>query len=199
MGYHNCVYLLINKINGKRYVGKTTDFNRRCNEHKSRAKKKYLNYSLYVDIHNVGFENFRKIVLKDNLTHQEMNELEQYYIKFYNTLEKDGFGYNVGSGGDKENKFKGMSDSKKDSVSIELSKRNHKKVAQYDSNGKLINTFNSYKDAQNYIGCRIQSLDYEKPKLRMGYYWLRYDEIPLLEIEINRKRPYHKKSWNMNK
>ena len=31
--HFNCIYMYINKVNGKRYVGKAKDFNKRHNQH----------------------------------------------------------------------------------------------------------------------------------------------------------------------
>ena len=184
--YFNCVYLLINMKNGKRYVGKTTNFRRRCNEHKSRGKKRYKDQSLYIDINEMGFDFFKKIVLLDNLTQEEMNYYEKFYIQYYDTLENGGTGYNIGNGGEHENKFAGMTKNNKQQLSNTLSNAStsRKKVAKYNSHGRLIETYNSYKDAQEDIGRRVQSLSETKPKKVGMYYLLMYDDIPQQTITI---------------
>lgn len=93
--YYNCIYMYINKVNGKRYVGKTIDFNRRYKEHLEDNKS-----LLERAINKYGIENFDIIILcKDIKDKEELNELEKYYIQYYNTLANDGYGYNLAIGG----------------------------------------------------------------------------------------------------
>lgn len=93
--YYNCIYMYINKVNGKRYVGKTIDFNRRYKEHLEDNKS-----LLERAINKYGIENFDIIILcKDIEDKEELNELEKYYIQYYNTLANDGYGYNLAIGG----------------------------------------------------------------------------------------------------
>lgn len=101
--HYNCVYMYINKINNKKYVGQTTNFERRykqrLNDTFNENKSDY-----YFPIHNAirkyGIENFEILILKENLNSQcLMNLFECYYIEKYNTLSKDGCGYNIAEGG----------------------------------------------------------------------------------------------------
>ena len=101
--HYNCIYMYTNKINGKKYVGQTTDFNRRC---KQRMNDTFNNNKsdYYFPIHNAirkyGIDNFEITILKENLKTQcLMNLYECYYIEKYNTLSKNGNGYNIADGG----------------------------------------------------------------------------------------------------
>jgi group I intron endonuclease len=79
--------------NGKAYIGQTFDYQRRCCEHQkqngciafARAILKY------------GWNNFKHEILKDNLTIDEANLWEQFYIKKFNTVKPNG--YNLRDGG----------------------------------------------------------------------------------------------------
>ena len=92
--HFNCIYMYTNKINGKRYIGLTKDFYRRHKEH-----IRYNTQLIDKAIDKYGIENFDVVILKENLTSEEMNYWECYYINFYNTLANDGQGYNLADGG----------------------------------------------------------------------------------------------------
>ena len=90
------IYLRTNKINGKKYVGLTTDLKARQNRWNNlnlpyagnvinNARKKY-------GIESFGFEILKEC--EDN----ELNQWEMYYIKELNT--KVPYGYNMTDGGD---------------------------------------------------------------------------------------------------
>ena len=86
-----CIYCHINKINGKRYIGQTHDYARRCFPSNYKGCTKFYNA-----IQKYGWENFEHVILEDNLTLVEANQKEEEYIKLYNTIED---GYNLKSGG----------------------------------------------------------------------------------------------------
>ena len=95
MGY---IYKIVNKIGGKLYIGKTTkNIEERFKNHINKAKK-YTNRYLYDAMNYYGYENFyiEKIGEYDN---SELNKEEIYWIKYYNTNDKN-FGYNMTTGGD---------------------------------------------------------------------------------------------------
>lgn len=101
MGY---IYCITNKINGKRYVGQTkhNDVNERIKEHFQIALSEYSsnkrNLHLYNSIRKYGKENFEVTILKDNLSEDELDEWEVYFIKEFNTYA-DGYNNTVGGGG----------------------------------------------------------------------------------------------------
>lgn len=92
--HYNCIYMYVNKVNGRKYIGQSVNFNRRHREHLNKdglliekAIKKY------------GISNFEIIILEEDLNSvEEMNNLERYYIEKYETLVSQG-GYNIQRGG----------------------------------------------------------------------------------------------------
>lgn len=87
--YYNCIYMFTFP-NGKRYVGKTNNFNRRLKEHKRGNK-------LPVDkaIEKYGIDNIKIDILEEDLTDDEILEIETFYIDKYDTLIKNNKGYNL--------------------------------------------------------------------------------------------------------
>lgn len=90
-----CVYMHINKINGKKYIGQT------CQNPKTR----WANGLGYVEsprfwnaIQKYGWDSFEHIIVKRNLTIEEANLLEEELIEKFNTTS-DKYGYNLQSGG----------------------------------------------------------------------------------------------------
>lgn len=98
--YTGYIYKITNKINGKSYIGKTTDLNKRFTQHFSgRGCTKALNKA----IEKYGKDNFTfeclETVIKNTLEelNTTLNNRECYFIKEYNTF---GVGYNCTLGGD---------------------------------------------------------------------------------------------------
>lgn len=93
------IYMHKNKINGKMYIGQT------CQTLEQRAQSNGIHYKpctvFYRAIQKYGWNNFEHIILKDNLTLNEANYWEEYYIKFYHTWVDDPIcnGYNLKQGG----------------------------------------------------------------------------------------------------
>lgn len=85
------IYLLTNKINGKIYIGQTTQTGN-C----------YKNYfgsgtAIRAAIIKYGKKNFYKITLAICYNQNDANVLEKYFIKSYNTKSPNG--YNISDGG----------------------------------------------------------------------------------------------------
>lgn len=95
MGY---VYLITNKINNKKYVGKTElSIKARWKQHIKDSKKEQCETRpLYRAIRKYGAEHF-SICKIDTGYGNELNSREQYWIQYYNTYED---GYNATLGGD---------------------------------------------------------------------------------------------------
>lgn len=94
------VYKHTNKINGKSYIGITS------NSVEKRWGKNGQGYNpyhrqrnlLYDAIQKYGWDNFEHEIIKNDLCFEDACKLEQYYIKKYNT--KAPYGYNLTLGGE---------------------------------------------------------------------------------------------------
>ena len=94
------IYCITNLVNNKKYIGQSSEIERRWKEHIKEANKGSNKSILYQAIRKYGLENFKfKILEECNL--EELDERERYWIKFYQTyppnLEK---GYNMSPGGE---------------------------------------------------------------------------------------------------
>jgi hypothetical protein len=92
------IYLIVNKINQKKYIGKTNfSLSRRWSEHCSQAKHSPKTY-LHKAIKKYGKENFeiKSIFSTDSKTGLAKHEIQ--FIKMYKT--KAPFGYNLTDGGE---------------------------------------------------------------------------------------------------
>ena len=94
-----CVYMHINKINNKKYIGIT------CQLPKYRwdSGYGYQGQELFWNaIQKYGWENFEHHILFENLTETEAKQIEINLIKEYHTcvLDEDCWGYNLTRGGE---------------------------------------------------------------------------------------------------
>lgn len=126
-----CIYLAKNEKNGKMYVGKTNDFERRKKEHIhstsdhlfSRAIRKY------------GKQSFFWTILEDGIeTKEDASKRERYFIKKYKTYFrwKNSSGYNMTKGGDGDSCW------------------NVRRVASYSLDGKFLKEFETVSDAARF-------------------------------------------------
>ena len=89
------VYMHKNKVNGKVYIGQTSQsLNRRWNNGKGYASCKFFNRA----IEKYGWDNFEHLLLNDNLSKDEADKLEKLYIQKYECYKPE-CGYNVSLGG----------------------------------------------------------------------------------------------------
>ena len=122
--HYNCIYMYTNKINGKRYIGKAQDFLDRKRTHISSSyneNARDYNVPFHRAIRKYGIESFETIILKENLTKDEMNYWEDYYIEQFNLYAKDGNGYNIAKGGIGGNLIKGKTEEEKRERSKKIS------------------------------------------------------------------------------
>ncbi len=93
------VYLITNCVNNKKYVGITKrGYKFRFREHISSAKCGSNNL-LHCAIRKYGESNFSLELVQSNVPTEDIGEVEQFYIKYYNTYYKDRCGYNMTVGG----------------------------------------------------------------------------------------------------
>lgn len=95
------VYMHINKINNKRYVGLTKQ---KCQERQRHDGVGYERQPKFQRaIQKYGQDNFDHIIIETNLTKKEASKLEKQLIAKYNCIEN---GYNVDPGGSTTNHSK---------------------------------------------------------------------------------------------
>ena len=88
-----CVYMYVNKLNGKKYVGQT------MRDIKIRHRQHLDQNDSYFDkeLKKYGEQNFELIILEDNIFDEnELFDKEMFYIKKYDTFLN---GYNLTKGG----------------------------------------------------------------------------------------------------
>ena len=143
------VYCHVNKINGKRYVGITSNpvsirWNNgngyKHNAHFTNAIKKY------------GWENFEHNILAVNVSESEAKELEKRYISEYKSNNRL-FGYNKSSGGEPMTGVKHSEETKR-----KMSESAKKKIVSESTRRKLSEIMKNrdeemkYKFAHSQIG-----------------------------------------------
>lgn len=164
--YEGYIYKITNSINNKLYIGQTiTTIQERWSNHKSDARTNHNHTVLYRAMNKYGIENFNIIEICKvfNVDKTELknilNSLEIYYIKLYNSTNRD-FGYNITSGGNNVDHMM-------------------KKVKQYDLYGNLIKIWDSMSEAADYYGTDrglISSCCSGKIKTCVGFIWRYIDD-----------------------
>ena len=190
-----CVYVHTNKINGKKYVGQT------CRKPEERWKRGFgyiKSGHFYNAIKKYGWDNFEHNIVKNNLTKEEADELEEYYINKFDTLN-DNKGYNLRHGGSRgrhsEKTLKKLSEAhigiKRTNESIEKGRKKiitsrGVPVLQYDTNGNLIKKWDYKTKAAKELGILdtgIADCCSGRVKKAGGYIWRNVDE-PLTEEHL---------------
>lgn len=87
------IYCYTYKPTQEKYIGQTTNLNKRLNEH---LKEKRVNLRFH-NLLRKDFNNFVIQILEENIPLDQLDIKEKYYIKLFNTKEK---GFNLTSGGD---------------------------------------------------------------------------------------------------
>lgn len=93
------IYCITNLINNKKYVGQTTESDplTRWKGHIKEVKRS--NYSIHMAMRKYGIEKFHFEVIDESANNiDELNDLESFYVSFYDTFK--GHGYNMTSGGE---------------------------------------------------------------------------------------------------
>ena len=93
------IYLIMNQINGKGYIGQTINFSKRFNEHKRMLMKdNHPNKHLQSAWNKYGSNNFVFLILEQcDFNKTILDQAEQFWIDFFNTYYN---GYNQTIGGD---------------------------------------------------------------------------------------------------
>lgn len=121
------IYKVENIINGKVYIGKTTQLlcKRKCH-HKDCARTNKYNSYFHKAIRKHGWDNFEWSVIDTATNEKELNEKEIYWINFYKIKN---ISYNITIGGDGATGHKHSSESR-----LKMSEANKKKIAPKGEN-----------------------------------------------------------------
>lgn len=147
------IYVHINKINQKIYIGQTRQSINRRFRHNGEGYQKCTRF--YSAIQKYGWDNFEHIILFENLSLEEANEIEKYLIKKYDTTNPN-FGYNINTGGNGFNAFSGEIISLKNKEKWENGQYDNIKNAVYCI--ELQTTFESALEAERQTGIDNSSI-----------------------------------------
>lgn len=171
------IYKLFDKDNPKivRYIGQTVKpINIRLSNHKSDARRNRYrrNSHLYNWIKSINYNvGIKKII--DELTKNEADELEVYYICYF---KNKGFSLvNTTKGADK-------------STTLFYNENgNAKKVLQYSITGEFIATFNSMREASDKTRIKLSLISgcccTDRIKTAGGFQWKYYSENYSIKID----------------
>lgn len=137
------IYKITNKINGKAYVGKTTDTVQvRWEEHlRDSRRSRCANRPLYSAIRKYGVDKFAVEVL-EKVDLENLSERETYWIEYFHTYSD---GYNATSGGD------------------------GKVLYDYDLIAKLLRKGRRYQEVSDIVGCCYDTVIFVAKKYNIDY------------------------------
>lgn len=166
----NGVYFILNKVNGKIYIGSTSDekgFYKRIKNHLYKLKLQiHENFHLQNAWNKYGEDAFEfkiKIVCKKSLC----LKIEQIYLNYYYGINSYNICKHAGS-------KLGSKLTEEQSKKFKL--RFGTPISQYDLNGKLINKYLTLKDASNATGINMIAISKNingKSKTSGGFIWAR--------------------------
>lgn len=83
-----CVYCIECKVNNRRYIGQTRNFNKRILTHKNMLKNNtHTNKSLQSDFNKYGINNFIFYIIESNLYYDNLINQETFWINYYGGIE----------------------------------------------------------------------------------------------------------------
>ena len=88
------IYMIMNNVNGKIYIGQSIDILTRWRQHLWHAKRGNENF-LYKSIRKYGEEHFSFSILMET---DELDYYEKFFIKLYHS-DNNAYGYNLTAGG----------------------------------------------------------------------------------------------------
>lgn len=194
------VYVHVNTINGKMYVGVTS---KPKPEHRWRGGLGYHENSHFRSaINKYGWDNFKHIILHEGLSEDEAKNFERFYIFILRTQDAN-YGYNMTSGGDGTQGYYPSEDTRKklsiarlrENLSEETLRRrseglkgrrfsdehkrkigdgNSKPIEMYTKDGEFIKRFKSARDAEVELGIshsHISQCCHNQRATTGGYVW----------------------------
>lgn len=89
------IYQIKNKINGKLYIGQTSDFEKRLRQHQNSIKYPKVKMPIKYAIIKYGWENFEAKIL-ETCTQDKIDKQEIHWIKTLNSRQPNGYNLKIG-------------------------------------------------------------------------------------------------------
>lgn len=200
--------------NGKVYIGQTKK-SLECRWKNGKGYTCHQHGFFWKAIQKYGWDNFTHEVLADDLTQQNADYYEKYFIALYRSTDKR-YGYNCTSGGSsgyrytdtaKGNISEGLKEHyrkngkpKSTSYAREVLRRKQsRKIAQYDLNGNLLHIYDSAMSAEETTGISHKRINACVCTVRniaaCGYMWTYGENAP------SKIKPYkrNREIWLLDK
>lgn len=185
------IYCIENTVSNKKYIGQSVNIEDRWRRHITELRNGKHHNSHLQNTWNKYGENSFKFYILEYCDIDELDEKERYYIKLYNTMDRD-YGYNLQSGGQAtnhhsdESKKKISESNKKAYQNEELRKLRSKDALRQWSNPeikeKIIGVNNSMYGKHHSKESREKMSDAKKGKPSPKRIL-----IPVLCIELNKE------------
>lgn len=142
MNINNCVYLITNDFDDKKYIGVAKNFNNRMYQHACAHDKEHSYIDKSIEAH--GWEHFTSVIIDNYIDDKDRVEKEKKYIKEYHTHRSEG-GYNLTWGGD--DYFGDIDVKGEKNGRAQLTEEDVKKIRYRRMNGERLSTV--YEDYKN--------------------------------------------------
>ena len=121
------IYIIENIITDKKYVGFTSGtIKNRLKNHIQSAYKNKTNQLLHKSIKKYGKQNFKIYEIYQSKDKKHcLSEMEEYFIRLYNTHYIDGTGYNMTYGGDGTNGYMWSHAQREAKSQSQIGEKNH--------------------------------------------------------------------------
>lgn len=179
------IYCYQNLVNGKKYIGQSSDLKYRkwCFEN---PNKKYAGGLINRARKKYGAENFRYTILT-HCSQKELNYWEKFYINRLKTNDRR-YGYNLTDGGNCGGRLSEETIKKFKENGVWKHESLMKKVYVYTLDGKIYKTFKSVKEVAKYFNYDAASISNictsTKGKTFLKKYTCSYTELTPNEVRI---------------
>lgn len=184
MEKYGIIYCAYNKVNGKRYIGQTSQL--LC-ERKSGHYTKDPEIYFHRALRKYNINDWEWTIIKECFSKEELDEQEDYWINFYDARDPDK-GYNIRGGGANAKPTQDMIKHARDRFVEEYSKNNPSNKKVYNircvETGQIFKTAREASDAMHIHHGHITEAANGKLKTAGGYHWEHYIDISLFPNAI---------------